>query len=237
MSRRENAVDLAKFVDKGVRVKLSGGREGKRERERERREMKEESGLHRRAPDKQRPEKKTPVRRLSTLFLNTVRSPLPLSSSSSHKKTQKTKRNSRGRPQGLRPAAQPRPRRSDRVPPQRRGHPDGDGRDAAPRARRLPRDRRHGGRADGGSRSHGVEPVPERNISRRDRSRRRGRGSSGGGGGDGMSPKRNVFFPPFFRKNAKKRGKIAAKKKGKHFPPRPPSLFFIYSLFPYFSSS
>ena len=89
MSRRENAVDLAKFVDKGVRVKLSGGREGKRERERERREMKEESGLHRRAPDKQRPEKKTPVRRLSTLFLNTVRSPLPLSSSSSHKKPKK----------------------------------------------------------------------------------------------------------------------------------------------------
>ena len=32
MSRRENAVDLAKFVDKGVRVKLSGGREGKREK-------------------------------------------------------------------------------------------------------------------------------------------------------------------------------------------------------------
>jgi len=38
MSRRENAVDLAKFVDKGVRVKLSGGREGKREREREKEE-------------------------------------------------------------------------------------------------------------------------------------------------------------------------------------------------------
>lgn len=36
MSRRENAVDLAKFVDKGVRVKLSGGREGKRDEERER---------------------------------------------------------------------------------------------------------------------------------------------------------------------------------------------------------
>jgi len=28
MSRKENALDLAKFVDKGVRVKLSGGREG-----------------------------------------------------------------------------------------------------------------------------------------------------------------------------------------------------------------
>ena len=27
-SRRENALDLAKFVDAGVRVKLSGGREG-----------------------------------------------------------------------------------------------------------------------------------------------------------------------------------------------------------------
>ena len=30
MSRKENALDLAKFVDKGVRVKLSGGREGVR---------------------------------------------------------------------------------------------------------------------------------------------------------------------------------------------------------------
>ena len=29
MSRKENALDLAKFIDKGVRVKLSGGREGK----------------------------------------------------------------------------------------------------------------------------------------------------------------------------------------------------------------
>ena len=28
MSKKENALDLAKFVDKGVRVKLSGGREG-----------------------------------------------------------------------------------------------------------------------------------------------------------------------------------------------------------------
>ena len=28
MSRKENALDLAKFVDKAVRVKLSGGREG-----------------------------------------------------------------------------------------------------------------------------------------------------------------------------------------------------------------
>lgn len=28
MSRKENALDLAKFIDKGVRVKLSGGREG-----------------------------------------------------------------------------------------------------------------------------------------------------------------------------------------------------------------
>ncbi|KAK9803430.1 hypothetical protein WJX72_012170 [[Myrmecia] bisecta] len=27
MSRKDNALDLAKFVDKGVRVKLSGGRE------------------------------------------------------------------------------------------------------------------------------------------------------------------------------------------------------------------
>ncbi|BDA42387.1 U6 snRNA-associated Sm-like protein LSm7 [Coccomyxa sp. Obi] len=27
MSRKENALDLAKFIDKGVRVKLSGGRE------------------------------------------------------------------------------------------------------------------------------------------------------------------------------------------------------------------
>mmetsp|Transcript_368 Transcript_368/g.1071 ORF Transcript_368/g.1071 Transcript_368/m.1071 type:complete len:97 (+) Transcript_368:353-643(+) len=27
MSKKENALDLAKFVDKGVRVKLSGGRE------------------------------------------------------------------------------------------------------------------------------------------------------------------------------------------------------------------
>ncbi|KAK9803369.1 hypothetical protein WJX73_010180 [Symbiochloris irregularis] len=27
MSRKENALDLAKFVDKGVRVKLAGGRE------------------------------------------------------------------------------------------------------------------------------------------------------------------------------------------------------------------
>ena len=33
--RRENALDLAKFVDNGVRVKLSGGREGERKRERE----------------------------------------------------------------------------------------------------------------------------------------------------------------------------------------------------------
>lgn len=32
-SRRENALDLAKFVNNGVRVKLSGGREGERERE------------------------------------------------------------------------------------------------------------------------------------------------------------------------------------------------------------
>ena len=31
-SRRENALDLAKFVDNGVRVKLSGGREGEGER-------------------------------------------------------------------------------------------------------------------------------------------------------------------------------------------------------------
>ena len=30
MSRKENALDLAKFIDKGVRVKLSGGREGMR---------------------------------------------------------------------------------------------------------------------------------------------------------------------------------------------------------------
>ena len=30
MSRKENALDLAKFIDKGVRVKLSGGREGAR---------------------------------------------------------------------------------------------------------------------------------------------------------------------------------------------------------------
>ena len=29
-TRKENALDLAKFVDKGVRVKLSGGREGAR---------------------------------------------------------------------------------------------------------------------------------------------------------------------------------------------------------------
>ena len=29
-SRKENALDLAKFIDKGVRVKLSGGREGDR---------------------------------------------------------------------------------------------------------------------------------------------------------------------------------------------------------------
>lgn len=28
MARKENALDLAKFIDKGVRVKLSGGREG-----------------------------------------------------------------------------------------------------------------------------------------------------------------------------------------------------------------
>ena len=28
MSKKENALDLAKFIDKGVRVKLSGGREG-----------------------------------------------------------------------------------------------------------------------------------------------------------------------------------------------------------------
>lgn len=27
-ARKESAVDLAKFVDKGVRVKLAGGREG-----------------------------------------------------------------------------------------------------------------------------------------------------------------------------------------------------------------
>lgn len=31
MSRKENALDLAKFVDKAVRVKLSGGREGENE--------------------------------------------------------------------------------------------------------------------------------------------------------------------------------------------------------------
>jgi small nuclear ribonucleoprotein (snRNP)-like protein len=30
-SRRDNALDLARFVDRGVRVKLSGGREGRRE--------------------------------------------------------------------------------------------------------------------------------------------------------------------------------------------------------------
>ena len=29
MSRKESALDLAKFIDKGVRVKLAGGREGK----------------------------------------------------------------------------------------------------------------------------------------------------------------------------------------------------------------
>jgi hypothetical protein len=29
MSRKESAFDLAKFVDKGIRVKLAGGREGK----------------------------------------------------------------------------------------------------------------------------------------------------------------------------------------------------------------
>jgi hypothetical protein len=28
MSRKENALDLSRFIDKGVRVKLSGGREG-----------------------------------------------------------------------------------------------------------------------------------------------------------------------------------------------------------------
>ncbi len=28
MARKENALDLGKFIDKGVRVKLSGGREG-----------------------------------------------------------------------------------------------------------------------------------------------------------------------------------------------------------------
>ena len=28
MSKKENALDLAKFIDKVVRVKLSGGREG-----------------------------------------------------------------------------------------------------------------------------------------------------------------------------------------------------------------
>ena len=28
MARKENALDLAKFIDKGVRVKLAGGREG-----------------------------------------------------------------------------------------------------------------------------------------------------------------------------------------------------------------
>ena len=29
MSKKENTLDLAKLVDKGVRVKLAGGREGK----------------------------------------------------------------------------------------------------------------------------------------------------------------------------------------------------------------
>jgi hypothetical protein len=29
MSKKESALDLAKFIDKGVRVKLAGGREGK----------------------------------------------------------------------------------------------------------------------------------------------------------------------------------------------------------------
>lgn len=29
MSKKENALDLAKFVDKSLRVKLAGGREGK----------------------------------------------------------------------------------------------------------------------------------------------------------------------------------------------------------------
>lgn len=28
MAKKENALDLAKLIDKGVRVKLSGGREG-----------------------------------------------------------------------------------------------------------------------------------------------------------------------------------------------------------------
>lgn len=28
MSKKESAVDLAKFIEKGVRVKLAGGREG-----------------------------------------------------------------------------------------------------------------------------------------------------------------------------------------------------------------
>jgi hypothetical protein len=28
MSKKESALDLAKFVDKGIRVKLAGGREG-----------------------------------------------------------------------------------------------------------------------------------------------------------------------------------------------------------------
>jgi hypothetical protein len=32
MSRKENALELGKLVDKVVRVKLSGGREGERER-------------------------------------------------------------------------------------------------------------------------------------------------------------------------------------------------------------
>lgn len=28
MSKKESALDLAKFIDKGIRVKLAGGREG-----------------------------------------------------------------------------------------------------------------------------------------------------------------------------------------------------------------
>ena len=81
-SRRENALDLAKFVDNGVRVKLSGGREGEGERG---------GGGGRR-------------RRNSLL---PPRSPTPsLSPPPPH---------SRGRAQGLRPAAEPGAGRGGRV--------------------------------------------------------------------------------------------------------------------------
>lgn len=49
MSRKESALDLAKFIDKGVRVKLAGGREGEEDEGGRRREPHHPSSFSARA--------------------------------------------------------------------------------------------------------------------------------------------------------------------------------------------